>query len=120
VIIAPGNIGYLLAHILALSGFVLLRRDRPAAERPIRLHRAFVPLAAGLVLVLAVVLVIGAASFDLTGYGDLRELVVALIVLSMSVVLFAVRRVLQDGGRLRVRAPSEPSVTVTTRATAPR
>jgi amino acid transporter len=119
-IVAAGNIGYLVAHILALSGFVLLRRDRPTAERPIRLHRAFVPLAAGLVVVLAVVLVVGAASFDLTGYGDLRELVVALIVLSLSVVLFAVRRVLQDGGRLRLRAPSEPSVTVTPPATAPR
>ena len=44
------------------------------------------------------------ASFDLTGYGDLRELLVALCVLSLSVALFAVRRVLQDGGRLRLRA----------------
>lgn len=108
-IVAAGNIGYLVAHILALSGFVLLRLDRPGAARPIRLNRAFVPLAMGLVVLLAVVLVVGAASFDLTGYGDLRELLVALCVLSLSVVLFAVRRVLQDGGRLRLRAAEAAS-----------
>ena len=108
-IVAAGNIGYLIAHILALSGFVLLRRDRPGAERPIRVHRVFVPVAAALVVLLAIVLVVGAASFDLTGYGDVRELAVALCVLGLSVVLFAVRRVLQDGGRLRLRAPADAS-----------
>jgi len=118
-IVAAGNLGYLLAHVLALSGFVLLRRDRPGWPRPIRLHAAFVPLAAFLTALLAAILVIGAASFRLTGYGDVRELVVALAVLSLSVALFAVRRIVQDGGRLRLRAPAaEPApVSAPTRAT---
>jgi amino acid transporter len=33
-ILAAGNLGYLLSHVLALSAFVLLRRDRPRHPRP--------------------------------------------------------------------------------------
>ena len=29
-ILAAGNLGYILAHVFALTGFLLLRRDRPA------------------------------------------------------------------------------------------
>jgi len=36
-IIAPGNCAPSRAHVLALSAFVLLRRDRAEAARPIRL-----------------------------------------------------------------------------------
>lgn len=105
-IVAAGNLGYLLAHVLALAGFVLLRRDQPDRPRPIRLARIFVPAAALLAVLLLAITLIGAASFRLTGYGGVRELLVALAVLSLSVVLFAVRRVVQDGGRLRLRASS--------------
>src|SRR5215831_20671881 len=35
-ILYMSNIGYVLAHFLALSGFLLLRRDRPNWPRPIR------------------------------------------------------------------------------------
>ena len=34
-ILAAGNLGYMLAHVFALSGFLLLRRDRPNWPRPI-------------------------------------------------------------------------------------
>jgi amino acid transporter len=91
-ILAAGNLGYVLAHVLALTAFVLLRRDRPAASRPIRLPGAFVPLAAALAAVLAVTLVVGALSFDLTGYGGTAELLVALGVLALSVALYAATR----------------------------
>ena len=36
-ILAVANLGYPLAHVLALSGFLFLRRDRPRWPRPIRL-----------------------------------------------------------------------------------
>ncbi len=36
-IIAAGNLGYMLSHVFALTGFLLLRRDRPAWPRPIKL-----------------------------------------------------------------------------------
>ena len=36
-ILAASNLGYVLAHMFALSGFVLLRKDRPNWPRPIKL-----------------------------------------------------------------------------------
>ena len=32
--LVAGNIGYVLSHVLALSGFLLLRRDRPELAAP--------------------------------------------------------------------------------------
>ena len=40
-----GNLGYILAHVFALSAFVLLRKDRPDWPRPIKLSRMWVPIA---------------------------------------------------------------------------
>ena len=45
-ILAAGNLGYMLAHVFALTGFLLLRRDRPNWPRPIKLSAAWVPIAA--------------------------------------------------------------------------
>ena len=36
-ILAAGNLGYMLSHVIALSGVLLLRRDRPNWPRPIKL-----------------------------------------------------------------------------------
>jgi hypothetical protein len=51
-----------------------------------------VPLAAALAALLAVTLLVGALSFDVTGYGGTAELLVALGVLALSVVLYAATR----------------------------
>ena len=45
-ILAAGNLGYMLAHVFALTGFLLLRKDRPNWPRPIRLAAAWLPIAA--------------------------------------------------------------------------
>ena len=34
------NIGYVLCHVFALSGFLLLRKDRPNWPRPIKVGSA--------------------------------------------------------------------------------
>jgi amino acid transporter len=106
-IVATGNLGYVTAHVFALTAFVLLRRDRPRWSRPVRLAPAFVPLALALAALLALLVAIGATSFDLTGYGGGRELAIALAILGSSIVLFAFRRVVQDrvGLSLRERPP---------------
>jgi amino acid transporter len=102
-IVAAGNLGYVSAHVFALTAFLWLRRDRPGAERPVRLGRPFVVLAGVLALVLAVLVVVGATSFDLTGYGGGKELAIALAILGSSIGLYAFRRVVQDGASLRLR-----------------
>lgn len=105
-IIATANLGYLAAHVFALVAFVLLRRDRPDWSRPIRLPGAFVGVAAVMAALLAVIIVVGALSFDLTGYGGYRELGIALAVLAGSLLLYAYRLRYQDRGR--GAAPAQP------------
>ena len=104
-IVAAGNLGYVLAHVFALSALLLLRRDRPKWPRPIRLRRAELVAVALLAAGLTVVLAVGAVSFELTGYGGRDELATAIALLLGSLVLYAYRRVVQDRGRLRLRDP---------------
>ncbi len=44
-ILYMSNIGYVLAHVFALSGFLLLRRDRPNWPRPIKVGSGWLPIA---------------------------------------------------------------------------
>ena len=104
-IVAAGNLGYVLAHVFALVAFLLLRRDRPGWARPVRLGRPLVVAVGPLAAVLAFICVVGASSFELTGYGGGRELGIALAILLGSVVLYAFRRIVQDGERFRLREP---------------
>jgi amino acid transporter len=98
-IIVTGNLGYILTHVLAISGFAMLRRDRPDLARPIRLPGFFVPLAWLLAAFLAVVLVVGATGFSITGYGGYQELGIALGVLAAAVLLWLYRTKVQDRRR---------------------
>ncbi|GAA3377889.1 hypothetical protein GCM10020367_55340 [Streptomyces sannanensis] len=95
-IIVTGNLGYILTHALAISGFALLRRDRPDAPRPIRLPNAFVPLAWVLAALLLVILVVGATGFSITGYGGFRELGIAVAILAGAALLWLYRTRVQD------------------------
>jgi amino acid transporter len=67
-IIASGNLGYMLSHVIALSGVVLLRKDRPDWPRPIKLHKAWIWLAGILAAVNLAFIVFGVAYLELTGY----------------------------------------------------
>lgn len=87
-IIVTGNLGYILAHVLAVAGFAVLRKDRPNALRPILLPRVFVPLSIGLAVLLAIMLVVGATGFSITGYGGVLELGIAVSILAGGVLLW--------------------------------
>jgi amino acid transporter len=116
-IIAAGNLGYMLAHVFALSGFLLLRRDRPNWPRPIRLAPVWVPIAGALVVVNLVFIVVGAFIYSggflgidtQYGYGWDKTRV-GLIVLVASLLLYVYRHVVQDrtGIRLREETPTMP------------
>ena len=95
-VIVAGILGYLICHILSLTGFLNLRRDHPDAERPITLGRQWVVIAGVLAAVDTVLVVVGALSAEITGYGSTKELIVGVVVLSMSVVLYAYRQVVQE------------------------
>ena len=58
-IIAVSNIGYVFATCAALSGFLLLRKDRPNWPRPVHLSSAWVPLGAVLLAANFTFLIVG-------------------------------------------------------------
>src|SRR5215213_1655538 len=58
-ILAAGNLGYMLAHVFALAGFLMLRKDRPNWPRPIRLASAWIPVAALLAAINLALIVVG-------------------------------------------------------------
>jgi amino acid transporter len=116
-IIAAGNLGYMLAHVFALTGFILLRRDRPNWPRPIRLPNIWVPIAGLVALANLAFIVVGGFIYSggflgidtAYGYGWDKTRI-GLIVLAISLVLYVYRHVVQDrtGIRLREEVPQMP------------
>lgn len=102
-ILYMSNIGYVLAHVFALSGVVLLRRDRPDWPRPIKVGRGWVPIAAFLCALNALFLVVGALAPHLNGYGSWTDFAIGVAVLLGSLLLFAFRRIVQDGESIHMR-----------------
>ncbi|MGB3485441.1 MAG: APC family permease [Mycobacterium sp.] len=104
-VIVAGMIGIIVCHILALIGYVFLRRAKVAPKRETRLSRFWVAVAIAIAALNSVILVAGAANANITGYGGPREILLGLAVLSISVVLYIYRRVVQDKQPLRLRNP---------------
>ncbi len=67
-ILAAGNVGYMLSHVLALSGVLLLRKDRPNWPRPIKLAKPWMVAAGVFCVANLAVHHLRAWSIDYTGY----------------------------------------------------
>ena len=102
-ILVAGNLGYILAHFFALTGFLLLRKDRPNWPRPIRAHNIWVPIAGLLAVANLVFIIFGVTNPDITGYGTNRDLLIGVGVLLISVLLYVFRRVVQDHQSIALR-----------------
>ena len=105
-ILAASNIGYVLAHVFALSAFILLRRDRPNWPRPIKLANYWTPIAGVLCAMFIVFSVVGVAYFQTAagGYGKGAQVkIIGFGVLVISLLLFFYRRVVQDKERVHWR-----------------
>ncbi|MFN8185932.1 MAG: APC family permease [Gaiellales bacterium] len=112
-ILAASNLGYVICHVFALSGFILLRRDRPNWPRPIKLPGVWIPIAGILCAYCILISVVGFGWFQNAagGYGGTKEKVIAVAVLAVSVVLFFFRRIVQDKEHphWREETPTEPA-----------
>ena len=104
-ILAASNLGYVLAHMFALSGFVLLRRDRPNWPRPIKLRAIWTPIAGLLAVWCLILTIVGFGWFDTAGggYGGTKEKVIGVGVLVIGLLLFFFRRIVQDKERIHWR-----------------
>jgi amino acid transporter len=100
------NIGYVFAHVAAMTGFLLLRKDRPNWPRPIKVAPIWLPIAAVIALSNTVFLIVGAGSPQLNGYGTWGDFAIGMGVLALSVVLFAFRRIVQDKEGVHWREPT--------------
>lgn len=119
-ILAAGNLGYMAAHFFALSGFLLLRRDRPRWPRPIRLSAIWTPIAAILAAANLVFIVCGGFIFaDTYGYG-LSKTLIGATVLVIALILYFYRRTVQDRQPIRWRetTPAVPGPATTATAEA--
>ena len=114
-ILYMSNIGYVLAHVLALSGFVLLRKDRPNWPRPIKVGPAWV-LGSALLAALNLFFLIFAVSngalaallggYTFSGY----PLYIGIGVLVAAVLLYFYRRAVQDHLPISFRDTDVPTM----------
>jgi amino acid transporter len=109
------NIGYVLAHVFALTAFLLLRRDRPQWPRPIRLGPAWTPVVMLLAVFNLVLVIWGVTQQELAaaigGYTFSGiPFLVGVGVLVLSVLLFFYRRVVEDGARITFRDTNVPTM----------
>ncbi|MCV7226667.1 APC family permease [Mycolicibacterium komossense] len=111
-VIVAGILGYLICHVLALTGFINLRREQPDANRPIKLGRQWIYIAGVLAAFDTVLVAVGALSAQITGYGGIRELLIGVVVLSISVLLFAYRQIVQEGNTFQFKATDEHSASL--------
>jgi amino acid transporter len=109
------NIGYVFAHVAAMTGFLLLRKDRPDWPRPIKVAPIWLPIAGIIAASNAVFLVVGAGSPKLNGYGTWGDFFIGIGVLGVAIVLYAFRRIVQDHKpiHLREETPKLPADTET-------
>jgi amino acid transporter len=105
-ILAASNIGYVFANMFAIGAFILLRRDRPNWPRPVRLPNFWVPIAAVFFVMFAVFSIVGIGWFQTAagGYGKGAQIkIIGFAVLAISLLLFAFRRIVQDGEKVHWR-----------------
>ena len=89
-IIAAGSMGYVIAFILMAIAFLLLRRDRPNAPRPLKLKNSWIGVAVGLVVVNLLILVVGAPSYGLT------TTLLGIVILLIGVAIYLWRVYVED------------------------
>lgn len=107
-IYATANLGYFVMIFFVLTGFLLLRRDRPAWPRPIRLGPLWVPLALLLAAVTVVLMTVGAWRTDLTGYGTKTQLAIGVGVMLIAVLLWIYRQRVEERHPVQWRDRSVP------------
>ena len=109
------NIGYVFSHVLALTAFLLLRKDRPDWPRPIKVGAIWVALAAVFALFNLVLVIWGVTQQELAAYlggysAAEGPFLVGIGVLVVSVLLFFYRRAVEDRASITLRDHDVPTM----------
>ncbi|MER7129915.1 APC family permease [Streptosporangium saharense] len=91
-VVFASNVGYMISVVIALSGYVVLRRANTTPDRTFRLHRSWVAISAALAGINLLLLVVAVLNPELTGYGSWRDELIGFGVLALAMTLYAVRR----------------------------
>jgi amino acid transporter len=115
-IIFASNLGYLLCVVFALAGFIILRKTAPDADRPIRLSRAWIPIAVLLIVFNVVMIVVAFTHPALVGYGAGTEQLISLSVIVVGLLSYFFARYVQQGvrGAALWRQPASQATAFTT------
>jgi amino acid transporter len=89
-LVAASNVGYLLAFMLVIPAFILLRRRQPDAHRPFRLPAYFVPVGVAVTIFNWAVFLIGGIQWGAT------VMLTGLVIMVTLVPFYLVRRRIQD------------------------
>jgi amino acid transporter len=114
-ILYMSNIGYVTAHVFALTGFLLLRRDRPDWPRPIKVGSGWIPVVWLLAAFNLFLVVFGVTQSGLAAFVGFYEfagapLWIGVGVLVASVALFFYRRAVQDRKPITFRDVDVPTM----------
>ena len=109
------NIGYVFSHVLALTAFLLLRRDRPNWPRPIKVGPIWVALAVVFAAFNLLLVIWGVTQQELAAFlGGYTAaggpFWIGLGVLVLSVLLFFYRRAVEDRAKITLRDPDVPTM----------
>jgi len=109
------NIGYVFAHVLALTGFLLLRRDRPNWPRPIKVGAGWLPVAGVLALFNLMLVIWGVSQGELAAFVGFYEFsgipfYIGVGILVLSVLLFFYRRAVEDKAKITFRDTNVPTM----------
>lgn len=102
-VLFASNLGYMLATFFAVTGFLILRKDRPDWHRPVKRAPIWIPIAVVLAVSNAFLIVLGVRYSGVAGYGGLKDALIGTAVLASSLLLWAYRRIIQDRQPLRIR-----------------
>lgn len=106
-ILLASNFGYLVAITLGVSAFLLLRKDRPAWPRPIRLGKIWIPIAFACVALNVFVITIGVLNPQLAGYGGHTQTLIGVGILFIGFLLYLYRQRVQDKKKIVWQMPHD-------------